>query len=144
MLRTGWLGPLQRPVRDGAYEILVWFGDVPFEAAAIDFAVWHDAAWQNDNEPNCALTPDMAWRGLTEEAKMSGAQVHLTIKELATRWSISPGALQTMRTKGNGPAYIKMSKKVVLYPLDEIEAFEQARKIRHTAAPAANGSRTRS
>ncbi len=69
MLRTGWLGPKQRPAGDGVYEILVWFGDEPFEAAAIEFARWHDAAWhwKNDDEPNATLTPDMAWRGLTEE-----------------------------------------------------------------------------
>ncbi len=38
---------------------------------------------------------------------------------------------------------IKMSKKrVVLYPLDEIEAFEQARKVSHTAASPTLASRS--
>jgi predicted DNA-binding transcriptional regulator AlpA len=43
--------------------------------------------------------------------------------ELAKRWGISPKTLQRWRTEGRGPRYLKLSKRVV-YPLDEIHAFE--------------------
>ena len=57
----------------------------------------------------------------------NGRVAHLTPDELAARWGgMSTSNLQSMRTKGTGPAYIKTSKKIALYPLDEIEAFEQA------------------
>lgn len=60
---------------------------------------------------------------------------HLTPDELGKRWSLSGRTLQDMRTKGTGPAYIKMSKKVVLYPVAAVEEYEAARLVTHTAAP---------
>ena len=43
--------------------------------------------------------------------------------ELAKRWGISPKTLQRWRSEGRGPRYLKLSKRVV-YPVDEIEAYE--------------------
>lgn len=43
--------------------------------------------------------------------------------ELAERWGISPKTLQRWRCEGKGPRFLKLSKRVI-YPLDEIEAYE--------------------
>lgn len=51
-------------------------------------------------------------------------EVHLTPKELATRWHMSHLTLKDYRTDGNGPRYIKFGRKI-LYPMSEVEAFER-------------------
>ena len=43
--------------------------------------------------------------------------------DLAERWGVSPKTLQRWRTEGRGPKYLKLSKRVI-YPLDQIQAFE--------------------
>lgn len=44
--------------------------------------------------------------------------------ELAQRWGLSPKTLQRWRCDGQGPRYLKLSKRVA-YPLDEIFEFEK-------------------
>ena len=44
-------------------------------------------------------------------------------RDLAERWGVSPKTLQRWRSEGRGPMYLKLSKRVV-YPLDQIQAFE--------------------
>lgn len=50
-------------------------------------------------------------------------RVTLTEVELAKRWGISAKTLQRWRSESRGPNYMKLSKRV-LYPVDEIFAFE--------------------
>lgn len=54
--------------------------------------------------------------------------IHLTIEDLLTRWggSVNRGTLANWRAKGGGPRFIKLGRSV-LYPLNEVEAFEQDR-----------------
>lgn len=47
----------------------------------------------------------------------------LNENELAQRWGISPKTLQRWRSEGRGPRFLKLSKRVI-YPLDEIQHFE--------------------
>ncbi len=49
---------------------------------------------------------------------------HLTVKELCERWRIAAGTLQNWRSHGHGPAFLKWGKNI-LYPMTEIEAWEQ-------------------
>ena len=44
-------------------------------------------------------------------------------QDLAERWGVSPKTLQRWRSEGRGPMYLKLSKRVI-YPLDQIQAFE--------------------
>lgn len=44
-------------------------------------------------------------------------------RDLAERWGVSPKTLQRWRSEGRGPMYLKLSKRVI-YPLDQIHAFE--------------------
>lgn len=55
----------------------------------------------------------------------------MTTTELAERWRMSAGSLANMRVEGTGPRFIKPGK-IVLYPLAEVEAFEQKRLKRNT------------
>jgi len=51
------------------------------------------------------------------------SKLNLTERELAEMWNVSPKTLQRWRSEGRGPSYLKLSKKVV-YPLEQIKAFE--------------------
>lgn len=52
--------------------------------------------------------------------------------ELAARWSISARTLERWRWTGEGPAFLKIGGRVV-YRLEDVLAYEQARHRRSTA-----------
>jgi predicted site-specific integrase-resolvase len=52
--------------------------------------------------------------------------------ELAARWSISARTLERWRWTGEGPAFLKIGGRVV-YRLEDVLAYEQARLRRSTA-----------
>ncbi|KXW57122.1 MerR family transcriptional regulator [Ferrovum myxofaciens] len=54
--------------------------------------------------------------------------MHLTPRQLATRWHVSEKTLERWRHQGTGPIFLKVVSRV-LYPLQHIEALE-ARRIR--------------
>ena len=56
--------------------------------------------------------------------------------ELAARWSISARTLERWRWTGEGPAFLKIGGRVV-YRLEDVLAYEQARQRRSTADRAA-------
>ena len=58
---------------------------------------------------------------------------HLNQIELAARWNISHRTLERWRWSGEGPGYIKIGGRVV-YPLQDVEAFEQKQRRESTAA----------
>ena len=61
---------------------------------------------------------------------------HFNQVELAARWNISPRTLERWRWTGDGPGYIKIGGRVV-YPLQDVESFEQKQRRENTAsAPA--------
>ncbi|WP_164658268.1 DNA-binding protein [Tropicibacter sp. Alg240-R139] len=49
----------------------------------------------------------------------------LTPNQLAARWGTTYAALAVMRYRQQGPNWIKPMKKKVLYPIEEVEAYEQ-------------------
>ena len=51
---------------------------------------------------------------------------NLPQKELASRWRTSVRTLQKWRRENKGPAYIKLVGRVV-YPLDDVRAYERMR-----------------
>jgi predicted DNA-binding transcriptional regulator AlpA len=55
----------------------------------------------------------------------------LTAIQLAKRWHMSVGTLCNWRSQGKSPKYIKIGK-TVLYPLEEVEAFERDHLKRST------------
>jgi len=52
---------------------------------------------------------------------------HLTQKELARRWCLSPRTLERWRWLNQGPVFLKIGGRVA-YRLIDIEAFEQAQR----------------
>jgi hypothetical protein len=50
---------------------------------------------------------------------------HLTQKELARRWCLSPRTLERWRWLNQGPVFLKIGGRVA-YRIIDIEAFEQA------------------
>jgi predicted site-specific integrase-resolvase len=58
---------------------------------------------------------------------------HLNQIELAARWNISHRTLERWRWSGEGPGYIKIGGRVV-YPLQDVEAFEQQQRRESTAS----------
>lgn len=64
---------------------------------------------------------------------------YLTPKKLAELLDTTPGALANMRWRGEGPPFIKVSKKKILYNLSEVERYLE----RHTIKTDKVNSRTR-
>jgi hypothetical protein len=58
--------------------------------------------------------------------------MNLTTQEAADRMRLTVRTLANWRVRGDGPRFIKMGHKV-LYPVVEIEAFEQ-RQLRDSTA----------
>jgi predicted site-specific integrase-resolvase len=54
--------------------------------------------------------------------------VHLTEKELAFRWKMSPRTLQRWRWAGSGPDYLKLGGKVV-YREDDVRLWEENHRV---------------
>ena len=52
---------------------------------------------------------------------------HLQQVDLARRWRLSPRTLERWHWHGIGPCYLKIGGRVV-YHLEDVEAFEAARK----------------
>jgi hypothetical protein len=61
---------------------------------------------------------------------------HLSQRELAQRWHLSPRTLENMRWRKQGPPYLKVGGRVV-YRLEDIEAYERAHMHWASAKPAA-------
>jgi excisionase family DNA binding protein len=59
--------------------------------------------------------------------------IHLTTDELAERLSVTRHALYKWRARGDGPPFIKISRRKVLYRLADVEAWETDRLRRNTA-----------
>jgi hypothetical protein len=85
-------------------------------------AVYHHSAAHPSAAalPICTASPALAW-DRTEAAIVR----HLTQKELARRWCLSPRTLERWRWLGQGPAFLKLGGRVA-YRLEDIEAFEAA------------------
>lgn len=58
--------------------------------------------------------------------------IHLTPSELAARWGVTPAHLANLRSRGQGPDYLKPAGRV-LYPLAAIEAWEASTTVRRVA-----------
>lgn len=59
-------------------------------------------------------------------------QTHFNQADLAARLNISPRTLERWRWTDEGPAFLKIGGRVV-YLLEDVEAFEQARRCESAA-----------
>ena len=51
----------------------------------------------------------------------------ITPKELAKRWRLTVNTLRDMRNRGDGPNVIAIGGRRILYRMDDVIAYEQAR-----------------
>jgi hypothetical protein len=56
---------------------------------------------------------------------MHETQEHLSQRDLAKRWRLSPRTLERWRFRGTGPRFLKLGGRCV-YRLEDVEAFESA------------------
>lgn len=69
-----------------------------------------------------------------EPAKPAGEVKYLTPKEVSKRFrEISTRTLSNWRCLGTGPKYTKIGGRI-LYPLDELEAWERGRTVNSTSS----------
>lgn len=54
----------------------------------------------------------------------------LTPDQLGERWGKSRQALANMRFRGDGPAFVKIGARTVMYRVEDVLAYETA-QIRH-------------
>lgn len=60
-------------------------------------------------------------------------RTHLQPDELAARWAVTRGHLANERSAGRGPAYLKITSRV-LYPLSAIVEFEDQHLVMPVSA----------
>ncbi len=65
--------------------------------------------------------------------------MHLTPRQLATRWHVSEKTLERWRYTGTGPGFVKIVGRI-LYPIADIEAIEATGT--QPAQPCTVGQRT--
>lgn len=58
---------------------------------------------------------------------------HLTPRGLAERWGCAVASLANDRSRGTGPAFLKIGGKVV-YTVADVEAYEAARRVEPVSA----------
>lgn len=51
----------------------------------------------------------------------------ITTKQLAQRWGVTPAYLSSIRRRGDGPPWWRMSERRIVYPVKELLAYERAR-----------------
>lgn len=63
----------------------------------------------------------------------SSNSTYLRAPEAATFLKLSPSTLAKMRLRGDGPPFSKAGPRVVVYALDDLEAYLRERKRRSTS-----------
>jgi hypothetical protein len=53
----------------------------------------------------------------------------LTEKDLAARWNLTTRTLQMQRRDGEGPVFLQIGERSVRYRLEDVEAYEKAKRV---------------
>jgi predicted DNA-binding transcriptional regulator AlpA len=67
---------------------------------------------------------------------------HLRPEKLAQRLGCSVRKLDRMRVDGDGPPWMRVGPRIILYPVSEVERWEQARLCTSRAAEMQRKGRT--
>jgi hypothetical protein len=59
--------------------------------------------------------------------------VFLQTPEAAERIGMAAGILEKMRCRGDGPSYLRLSPRRVVYAIDTLDAWARAREFRSTS-----------
>ncbi len=82
--------------------------------------------------PPAATADPPAVTGITAAA--AGATVLLTPAEVAGRLGCTPKVIERWRGTGDGPRFVRLSRKTIRYRAEDVEAFVAARVVSSTAA----------
>jgi len=63
------------------------------------------------------------------------AQTLLTTAEAAKELNVSQRTLETLRYRGDGPRFVRVGRRTVRYPADELDRYVQTRLRRSTSDP---------
>ena len=72
-------------------------------------------------------------RGNHMALQIKTASPKLTVPEAAAHLKLSKSFLDKLRLRGNGPAYLKLGTKRVVYDLNDLEAWVKRCRRRHTS-----------
>ena len=53
---------------------------------------------------------------------------YLTPDQLAERWKMNVDTLRNWRSQGTGPAFVKLTDRMVRYRLEDVEQYERDRE----------------
>lgn len=59
----------------------------------------------------------------------------LTEKELAARWKMTARTLQTWRSKGIGPRFIRIGERSIFYRMSDVAAYESVNVVGNAIPP---------
>jgi hypothetical protein len=62
-----------------------------------------------------------------ETSGLPGGEILLTTADLAKRWRTSPDAIRKLRDRNNGPPFVCLNRRRILYRLLDIRSYEANR-----------------
>ena len=60
-------------------------------------------------------------------------QIYLQTPEAATRIGLAAGTLEKMRVRGDGPSYLRLTPRRVVYAVDTLDAWARSREFNSTS-----------
>jgi hypothetical protein len=85
--------------------------------------------------PETALSPRTR-----RHAPPSDNPTYLRTPEAAARIRLAPGTLDKMRVRGDGPPYIRLTPRSVVYAVDTLDSWARARQFNSTSEYPAGGA----
>ncbi len=62
------------------------------------------------------------------------SDLYLTEREFSERYHLAPRTVQRWRTTGDGPAFVRVGPRRIIYRLSDCEAWASARTYSHRSA----------
>jgi predicted DNA-binding transcriptional regulator AlpA len=66
--------------------------------------------------------------------------IYLQTPEAAARLGLAPGTLDKMRVRGDGPLYLRLTPRRVVYAVDSLDQWARARQFNSTSEYPAAGA----
>lgn len=86
------------------------------------FFRWEDV-FEFENTRKRACTAEGSPVGVFTERKDVEA-TFLTTRDLASRWRVKPHSVKGMRSRGDGPPYVRLTPSAIRYDLADVEHWE--------------------
>ena len=60
-------------------------------------------------------------------------QIFIKTAEAAKRIGLAPSTLETMRCRGDGPPYLRVSRRCIMYSISTLDDWARGREFRSTS-----------